>query len=233
MIVAKLLLLRCYGQEQIQVVTEDWPPYNFMLPNGEVGGRTTEIVRKVLDRAGIDYEIRLFPWARSYEMAKNRENVLVYSILRTKKREKLFKWICPVSQRVVLRIYTLSKRKDLNIKSMSDAKKYLVGVTRGDYPHIHLLELGFDLNNMALSPSDKDNIKLLLNNRIDFVIESEETMATVLAKEKVDASAVRAIEGIDVGHIDENCMAFGIKTKDILVQQIQKALDEVNAQRGM
>ena len=39
------------------ITTQEWAPYHYRLPNGEVGGEATEVVKRVLDEMGIKYEI--------------------------------------------------------------------------------------------------------------------------------------------------------------------------------
>ena len=59
------------------VVTEDWPPYNFLDKKNQVVGQSTDIVKAILAEAKLDYEIHLFPWARSYQKSLNGKNVLI------------------------------------------------------------------------------------------------------------------------------------------------------------
>jgi len=221
----------CYGSDHINVVTEDWPPFNHLLADGQIGGKNTAVVKSVLRKANLSYSIRLYPWARSYDMAKNRKNTLVYSILRTPERENLFKWICPIGINVNLYMYVLSNRKNLSVNTIEDAKSYLVGVTRGDYPHIRLTELGFNEKNLLISPSDNANIKMLINSRIDFVVEAEDTMDTILNNIGQNRNTVRRLFTINLNNSAENCMAFGLKTDDTIVKRVRQALIAVNTER--
>jgi len=88
-------LLVCLGSaanaQHLRVVTENWPPYNFFNQNDQIVGSSTEVVRAVLEKAGFSYSIEVYPWARSYSIAQNNSNVLIYTILRTPFRENLLK----------------------------------------------------------------------------------------------------------------------------------------------
>ena len=55
----------------LRVITEDFPPMNYM-EKGEIKGISTAIVKKVLERANIPYTLELLPWARGYEITKKR-----------------------------------------------------------------------------------------------------------------------------------------------------------------
>ena len=50
-------------------------------------------MEKTLQAAQLrDYQIRLYPWARAYDMALKEPNVLIFLIARTSARETQFKW---------------------------------------------------------------------------------------------------------------------------------------------
>jgi polar amino acid transport system substrate-binding protein len=216
------------ANEVIKVVTEDWPPYNYALPNGQVGGLTTKIVRQVLDKSGLKYDIKIYPWARSYDMAVNQSHVLIYSIFRLKNREHQFKWICPLTKPIELYFFKLTDNSKVEITNLNDAKKYTVGVTRGDYPHHYLMNQGFTVGtHLQLSPSDSLNVKKLVNGRIDLVVEAELTMRTILSELGKPFSDVYPITKIIQGKSTQNCMAFGIKTPDNIVQRVQSALNSI------
>jgi polar amino acid transport system substrate-binding protein len=217
--------------ETIKVVTEDWPPYNFAKPNGQVGGISTDIVRKVLNKSGLKYDIQVYPWARSFDMAKNQSHVMIYSIFRSREREHLFKWVCPLTDPVKLYVYRLRENKDINMTTIMDAKKYITGVTRGDYPHNYLVDLAFkEDTHFQLSPSDSLNVKKLLSGRIDLVIEAELTMRMILKQMGDHYAMVTPIIQIRPSDSAPNCMAFGKKTPDNIVKRVQQALQSVKAQ---
>ena len=126
----------------IRVVTEEWPPYT-CSENGEVGGVVTEVVRAALDRAGVDYSIEVYPWARAYDMARTQENVLIYSICRLPAREDSFKWIRLEGLSVEMYLFSPKYRNDIFLNTLEDAKRYRIGVTRETSTHHFLLAHGF------------------------------------------------------------------------------------------
>ena len=216
----------------IEVVTEQWPPYNYALPDGKVGGLSTDIVRQTLTEAGLSHTINIYPWARSFETARNQPNVLIYSIFRSREREHLFKWICPLTEPVKLYVYRLKDRKALKVDTIQDARRYTTGVTRGDYPHHYLLSVDFkEDKHLQLAPSDKANVKKLLNRRVDLVIEAELTMRTVLKELNQSYDKVEIISQIKSDEEAPNCMAFGRQTSDALVKRVSDALHKVHQKR--
>lgn len=221
-----------YGNGYIHVVTEDWPPFNYLNKDGEMVGSSTKVVKQVLEKANIKYDIRLYPWARSYEMALKNNNTMIYSILRTPGRETLFKWVCPISGSVELYLYKLKKRTKLIINNIEQAKNYSTGVTRNDFPHIRLKELGFKDEQLLVSPVDKSNIIMLLNERIDLVVESAETMETILKDTKFTMDDVVPILPLDTQVKNVNCMAFNPQTDDKIVEKVRQALSEYSANQA-
>lgn len=80
----------------IIVYTEDFPPYNYPGPDGQVVGISTERVRQVLDRAGLDYQIRLVPWSRAVQLSRSEPAALIYTLARTPERDRHYDWLMPL-----------------------------------------------------------------------------------------------------------------------------------------
>lgn len=78
------------------VYTEDFPPYNYPAPDGSVAGTSTDVVRQVLDRAGMPYEIKLVPWSRAVQLSLADPNALIYTLARTPKRDRDYDWLVPL-----------------------------------------------------------------------------------------------------------------------------------------
>src|SRR5471032_1633043 len=128
------------GAEHMTAVTEEFRPLNY-TENGVVRGYTTDIARELLARAHIGYRLASYPWARAYQMAQRQPDVLIFSIVRTPEREKLFRWIAPVAKRRVY-IYKLAKRRDIDLHSPADLFKYMIASDRDDVSSAQLEGLG-------------------------------------------------------------------------------------------
>jgi hypothetical protein len=64
------------ADEPVNIVTEIFPPFQ-TVNNGKLGGISTELVRKILVEADIDYKITPLPWSRSLNIALNKPNTLM------------------------------------------------------------------------------------------------------------------------------------------------------------
>ncbi|MBV8633166.1 MAG: transporter substrate-binding domain-containing protein [Burkholderiaceae bacterium] len=178
------------AEEKIHAVTEEFAPFNH-TENGKVTGYSTQVVEELLERAGMPYDLAIYPWSRSYKMAQTLPNVLIFTLARTPDREKEFQWIGALAKRK-LYLYRLAARRDINVVNLEDAKRYRISVNRDDAAERLLLDLGFSYEkNLDLSPSDESSLKKLLAGRIDFITGNDFTIAHRLKMSGVEPSRVR------------------------------------------
>ncbi len=88
------------AEEELLVMTEQFPPFNFQEDN-TVKGLSTQIIRKLMEEAHLKYRIELVPWKRAYNTALNRPNTLIYTMAKTESRKDKFHWIGKISNRKV------------------------------------------------------------------------------------------------------------------------------------
>lgn len=152
--------------EELLVLAEDWPPYNY-LEDGELVGLSADLVREVLAGAGISTEIRVQPWKRAYETASSRPNTLLFSTSRTEEREDRFLWIGPLWNRE-LYLYKLRDRDDIRVESFEDLRRWSVGVVRGGSVE-ELLRSGGLREGEHFWPvaEERQNLRKLFQGRID------------------------------------------------------------------
>jgi len=210
--------------DKLLVVTEPWFPYNFVDSNGEVTGSSTKIITSVLAHAKIAYEIGIYPWQRSYSIALEQENVLIYSIYRTPSRETSFHWICPLLSSPAQSVYKLSSRKNLDIKKESDFNKYSFSVTRGTFIHKLFVKKGMvEGVNLFLTSSNKSNLQMLLNNRVDLLIEIDQAMVQMLASLNLPSDTIEKVYTLKLEDQAELCMALSKGTPSYIVDKIRKS----------
>ncbi|MCF6437140.1 MULTISPECIES: substrate-binding periplasmic protein [Pseudoalteromonas] len=226
-----LLLLPCFSNAQLllNVVTEEWVPYNFTNEKGEIVGRATKKVREVLDAADVQYEIRSYPWARSMKLAQSNKNTMIYSIYRTQERENLFQWACPLLNPVKEYLFKLRTRDDIHIESLEDAKKYTISLVRGSVSHEYLLEMGFKNGvNLDLTADPSASPRKLLARRADFIITTEYTAYERMRELGHPYELLEAVHEVKNANERRACMAFSKDTNAKLVSRIRKALAEHN-----
>ncbi len=213
--------------QEITVVTEEWPPFNY-TENGKVIGIATEVVEAVFAKAQLSAPIKVYPWARAYHMALIDANVVIYTIARIPEREPLFHWIGPITPTTKERLYKLRSRSDIVLTSLEDAKKYQIGVLRAGMAHQLLLTKGFEENmQIQAVPLQDRNIKKLFAGRIDLIAISDVMLPPEMKKigESMDALEETSVVLSEV----DSYMAFSKSTPIEVVERVRTAFRQVKA----
>jgi len=206
--------------DELKVVTEHREPLNFVNKQGEIVGDATRVVKQILEHAGVDYSLNIYPWARAYRKARTEPNTLIYAIRRTNEREELFHWVCPIIESEREFIYRLSHRNDIQIVYFNDAKSYSLGVVRDDFTHEKLMTHGFkngehlDVNNDSLA-----NLKKLLKGRVDLIVQSKSTITRHLNSLDIPMSRVTATLPFELDQ--PTCLALHRDTVESVVEKLR------------
>ena len=226
LIISLLVMLCCTGAgtgTAIKIVTEHFPPYQFVEDGKIVGGLSVEIVNELLDETGIEAEFFAYPWARAYRTALHGENILIFSITRNEEREPLFKWVGPITGSKDY-FWSLKDRNDVDLNSLEDAKQYAIGVPRDDNQYQFLKHNGF--NNLLITPSFESALKMLYANRIDLVMGAEIPIAYML--KNPDLNYLKLEKKYEIGQKwGDLSIAFGMNTSDELVHKFRLALERI------
>lgn len=221
------VLISSAHSKTINVVTEELPPYNY-TENGIIKGVSTEVVKKVLEIAGLSATFNSYPWKRAYSKALKKPDTLIYSIGRNPIRENKFKWVGVIAP-VRIYFYKLKKNKDVSITSLSDAKDYKIGVVHEDYTTQFLISNNF--KDLDAASSYTLNIRKLFEDRVDLILVDELILISIVKKESLTAPdySLSAIE--KVFFVDELSsgvyMAFSHNTDDAIVENCTKALEQI------
>ncbi|XOV80457.1 MAG: substrate-binding periplasmic protein [Aestuariibacter sp.] len=165
MVCIACVFLQVHAAEQWLVVTEDAPPLQYVI-DGEVKGKSTEIVREVIQEAGMQAEFVVYPWARAFETARTRPNTLIYSMIRRPERESMFHWIGKIG-RFQLSFVTLRENTGFSITSTAQAKQCIIGAMRDDFTHQYLNGEGFADSDLVIRSTLYELLNLLYKGRID------------------------------------------------------------------
>lgn len=175
-IVVFFLNLPCPAATQpLTIITDPYPPLGYVNPDGKIVGFTVDVIKLLLKRTGIEGNFEMYPWARAYEMAQTEKDILIYQLTYTKERARLFQLVGPVLS-IRYYFYKLKDRKDVVVRNLADAKRFLVGTVRDYFAHRYLLESGFEEGkNLEVTHEDNINLKKLADRRIDLMILIEIT----------------------------------------------------------
>jgi len=208
----------------LEVVTEQYPPYNYE-EDGKVKGVGTEVVEETLKEAGIDYDIKVLPWARALKKAETKKNILIYCISRTEKREKLYTWagvIAPIN----FYIFALKSRNDIpEMTTIDQARPYRIGTVIEDALDQYFTDKKF--SNIDRVPKNEFNIKKLFLGRIDLWPMSEYTANFLVKKNGYDPKDLKKVYEIKGFSGGDQFMAISNTTDAKILQRIQDALKKI------
>jgi polar amino acid transport system substrate-binding protein len=156
----------------VRLVTEALPPFSYE-EGGVVKGASTDIVRAVMDAAGLRYSIEVLPWRRALDAALNEKDTFIYSVARTSGREGQLVWVGKICDRV-LAVYCLKERKDLLAHPLAELRGATFAVVQGDASEEVLRSLGFGDGNLhfvrdAAAPLASSHV---LAGRSDFFVSN-------------------------------------------------------------
>ncbi len=215
----------CYGYEseqvKLQIITEDFAPFNFKTKEGKITGQSTEIVQEILSRLDMKVNIQFMPWSDSYELALTKTDLALYSTFRTAEREELFLWVGPIGSDEYV-FYALNN-SNLSINSLEDAKKIsAIGVVQDDARH-QFLEKN-NVTNLKLYPSDAECYRALASGDVDLVVGSSETMVQMARQAGIDPSDLKPVYSLRKTPL---YITFNKNTSTDIVKQWQDTLDEM------
>jgi len=229
----RLLLLFCIFYQhslfaiELSLVTEPLPPFQIKQANKPPTGALVEVVNLLLKEAKLTGQIKFYPWARTYKLALNNKNTLIFGMFRDKSREKHFQWIG--------KIYTLNSflvalkhRNDIKISHIDDAKKYLVGAIREDLAETYLLEHGFkEKQNLYLNSAYPALWKMFYNGRTDIAFTNN-TWAHEIKDSGLNPEQIKVLYKIpDI--TSDIYIAASLTTDKELITKLQKALAHIKA----
>ena len=212
--------------DELIIVTEEYPPFNYTA-DGKRQGIATDILIEMLKVAGSKQagtDIASLPWARAYNLALKKRNVLLYSTTHTPSRDKLFKWVGPILKSK----FVLFARKDaqLKIDSIRDinARKLSVGVVLHDVGEQMLLEQGVNKGRLYPYNQGTHMVKMLHNKRIDLLAYGQIATRWFFKNQGYDPDDFEAVFFLQQS---DYYFAVNKKTDDKIVSQLQTAFNQV------
>ncbi len=214
----------------VRVVTEEYPPYNY-LEDGRPTGLATEVVQEVLRRVGVEAVIEVHHWDTSYEIALNEPNTLIYSIGRNEEREARFHWVGEITPPERIFFFALRARVERNqirLRDFDDAKRYRIGTTKNDFREQFLLERGFVVGEQIVRGELVHNSMWnLFWGKVDLVPLPEMAGFTLARRMGFDPRELTLALEVDDIPVGANYMAFSLDTPTELVTAAGRALDAV------
>lgn len=210
----------------LKVVTEPLPPFQIVENGHVVGGLSTEIVQALLQHTGENARISSHNWARTYKIAKEQPNVMIFSLGRNARREGDFKWVGLIYN-LENYFWKLKSRDDIIINDIQQAKLYRTAVARENVEHQLLLQRGFiEPHNLIVTSSIDHALGMVLRERADLYVGSKPLIVYILKGSRYQYADLEPIYRVKNDSVKLS-IAFSLKTDDAKVELYQQAFAEI------
>ena len=152
---------------RIDIVTEEWAPYNY-TEDGIIKGFSVDIVRHIIRELKVDVDLRIIPSMRTTLILDNNPRTMMITMLRTQEREQRYQWIGPLGDGVIY--FYKMRGNPLVISTLEDAKKVRLIACRHAGLVFNTLKAAGFTNLDASSTSGESIYRKLLNNRCELGI---------------------------------------------------------------
>ena len=218
-----LISLCVYGSDNIKLLTETWTPYQMETKNG-INGISIDLVKEIQKRIGNTQEIQVTTWNRGYDITLKKKGYALFLTTRSEKREKLFKWVGPISS-MKLVFFKNKKRDDLEILTLDDAKKVKsIVVAKKTIANEVLSDYGF--KNLEVNSLASYSFKKLQENKVDLYPVEYHGFMYKLKKLHLEKTVV-PVKMEEPIFESQLYIAFNINTEDKIIKTWQSALDEI------
>ncbi len=203
------------------IMTEELPPYNFTR-DGQVYGISTDILLKIMKKNGVAVErqdIHLLPWPRAYSTVQDVTGSILFSAARTTEREKLFKWVGPITDLTIG--LTALKERNIRLNSLEDTQQYIIGTIRDGAPEQLVLKSGAAESSLDRIASPEANIKKLQAGRIDLFAFNVPSTRFLMLKLGIDPDKYESVYTLKQADL---YYAFHKDTDDELIRALNQTL---------
>ena len=157
----------------IELVTSEFPPFEYTGPDGQPSGVDVDIVRAVLMRMGYEPNIRIVPWKRAQIMAEEGEAAGIFSLTKSPEREVRYVFSDPIN--TVRDVFFKQRDRAIAWKQLSDLKAMHIGYSQGYAYAPEFLQAidgkGFRSSTPIVSQTPElQGLNMLARNRFDLFL---------------------------------------------------------------
>lgn len=179
--------------EDLIVYTENYPPYNFLGPHGDVAGFATQNVRQILDATGLSYEIIMAPWARAVQGVQSYDNALIYTITRTPTREADYNWLVPIASSDFYLFVNADETRKITFQDI-ERGKYTGVCVSGDLTCEIFSWAGMPKENLqVVTGNATGDFRMVLARRVDMYISNVASNAQLRQQEGFDLALTKPV----------------------------------------
>ena len=207
----------------LRVATDVWLPYED-ISNKQAPGFSTEVIVEVLDRMGLEAEIREYPWARGLKDVFEGHSDALYTAFWTEERARFCLYPSePLIREKWVFFVRAEEVSQLSFSSYSEIKDHPIGILRGAAVTEEFWDFVKEHGNYEEVETDDLNFKKLMHGRVDYVVTSLSN-GVMLARRMGISDQVAALTAPVIKE-DNLYIIFSKKTIDpALVEEFSKAL---------
>ncbi len=168
----------------------DYPPYEFIGPNGESTGFNVELIKAVCEAEGLKAEIRLGVWDEVRSQLAKGDIDVIAGMYFSPEREKTVDFSTP-HNRVSSALFV---RNSSDIVSFAQAKNRTIIVQKGDIMHDFLVKNSFT-DRIVTVADPAEALELLSKGRHDAVLLSSRLQGHYFIHEK----GLKGLRAVDTG----------------------------------
>lgn len=213
-----------HAATELSALTEPLPPLNYE-EGGKIVGYSSELLDLIAKESGLVIDKKIMPWARAYQMAQQQKNTILYSLVRTPEREALFQWVGPISKRRIY-LYKSSRRSDISLAYLEDAKRYQIGAVQESAAMKMLLKNGFLAGKeLDLALDDEKNMRKFEAGRFDLLLSLD--WAAMYNARQIGMNPEDIRPAILVDDSSEYWFGISLETNPAIASQLNSALQRV------
>lgn len=200
----------------LEWLSEELAPYQY-VENGHMRGVASAIVQEAYQSIDGDgaMTVRVLPWPRIYQLLLSDQPYAAFSVVRSKDRDKQFKWAGPLlTERVMLfenRAHRASPREEIKVAAAHST----VSIRR-------LTAFGF--NNIEISPNLQQGLHKLMRGSVELWAAPEQVAYCLAERSSISASQLIVYQQLSEELV---YIAFSQATDDAIVEQWQAAIDRL------
>lgn len=196
----------------------NWPPFEYKDEFGNYQGIASEYLNLITKYTGLQFEVDADNWYNTISKTKNKELDMLACVAKTPDREKYLNFTQPFLNIDVVVI----GKKELQIKSFDEIKKYKIAVQKGNFVYENLVKRYPNIE-FVFASSNKEAFELVSYGKADIFIGNMPVFSYFVEKEMLTNLEIKFkadFEKIDLS------MAV-LKEKEVLFNIIQKVMPKI------
>jgi len=218
------IITACSGpvaETNIRILSEEYPPFNYTDDRGNFAGSSTEQVKSIMGKLGVDIPIEVMPWSKAYDLLQQEPGAALYSMARSPEREHLFMWVGPIGSYENW-LYA-KKGSNVKVSSLDDARAVRkIAAVKNEAGQIKLAQQGFI--NFEITATTPDGLQKLISGDVDLWLGTRDTLELAAKKAGINPDDVEPAVFV---HKLDLYVAFNKNTPFATVDAWQKALDSL------